>query len=438
MTAYSTGTYNLIGVTGFPVTATVDPNSTVAFNLVGALDTFNISSGAGSTVLINNTVDVANILNLNTNGGTIALGTLAGALGLVTATINGGEFVVDRADIGVLNDANISYGSAGGVLLLGNQGTYADIDATSPIIGLTSSADVIDDQSLQFGTTLSYTVSGTGNVQTVNITDDGQSLKFTSQGAHLQTGTFTLASNGPLDFKSDGHGGTTLTVCFVEGTRLSVPGGYVNIEHLKPGDVILTASGAEAPVRWVGVMTVCTAFADFLETMPIRIRAGALAEKTPARDLLVSPCHAMFINGALVQAGALVNGVSIVRETKMPPRFQYYHVELSDHALILAEDAPTETFIDNVDRMAFDNWEEHRQLFGDDVDLVQLEYPRAKSVRQVPAHIQASISRRCVELFGELPNEPSIANDLDWMMDTPFTISDLQSETRCPESSLSY
>ena len=79
----------------------------------------------------------------------------------------------------------------------------------------------------------------------------------------------------------------------------------------------------------------------------------------PSRDLLLSPDHAVLVDGALIQAGALINGTSIVRETNTPPVFTYYHIEVDDHSLILADHTPAETFIDNIDRMNFDNWAEH-------------------------------------------------------------------------------
>ena len=61
----------------------------------------------------------------------------------------------------------------------------------------------------------------------------------------------------------------------------------------------------------------------------------------------------------------MVNGTSIVRETQVVDAFEYFHVELDDHAMILADGATAETFIDNADRMAFDNWDEHERLYPD-------------------------------------------------------------------------
>lgn len=111
-----------------------------------------------------------------------------------------------------------------------------------------------------------------------------------------------------------------------------------------------------------------------------------------------SPDHALFIDGVLIQAGALVNGASIIRETAAPAVFVYYHIELDDHALILAENAPAETFVDNVDRMNFDNWQEHETLYPDGRAVVELAYPRAKAFRQVPQHIRAAIAARAASL----------------------------------------
>nr|WP_246549094.1 Hint domain-containing protein [Ancylobacter oerskovii] len=178
-------------------------------------------------------------------------------------------------------------------------------------------------------------------------------------------------------------------LCFLSGTMIATPDGEVAIETLKAGDLVLTAQGAARPVRWLARQTVSTLFADPLKTMPVRIRAGALGEGLPKRDLYVSSDHALELDGLLVQAGALVNGTTIVRHTDMPSPLVYYHVELDDHSLILAEGVPAETFVDNVTRRRFDNWQE-----APEAPVAEMDRPRIKSARQVPARIRDRIDAR--------------------------------------------
>jgi hypothetical protein len=130
------------------------------------------------------------------------------------------------------------------------------------------------------------------------------------------------------------------------------------------------------------------------------MKACAISDNVPCRDLLLSPDHAVFIDGILIQAGALVNGTSIVRENRVSPTFTYYHVELEDHSLILAENMPAESFVDNVDRMAFDNWAEHEALYPEGNTIVELPYPRAKSLRQVPRKLRDALAARGAGLYG--------------------------------------
>jgi predicted extracellular nuclease len=186
---------------------------------------------------------------------------------------------------------------------------------------------------------------------------------------------------------------TRLTICFYPGTRIATPRGARAVETLEAGDLILTASGVAAPIRWMGRQTISTRFADPLRALPIRIRAGALGDNLPLRDLLVSPDHALLIEDVLIHAGALVNGVSIVRERNVPDVFTYWHIELADHALALAEGVAAETFIDNVDRLAFDNWSEHDEANAP-APIEEMLYPRAKAARQVPQRIRKTLAAR--------------------------------------------
>jgi hypothetical protein len=104
----------------------------------------------------------------------------------------------------------------------------------------------------------------------------------------------------------------------------------------------------------------------------------------------------------LINAGALENGTSITREGNVPARFTYYHVELHDHSLILAENTPAETFVDNADRLAFDNWEEHEALYPEAEPIREMAYPRAKAARQVPLNTHERLAARAGMVAGSV------------------------------------
>jgi hypothetical protein len=157
------------------------------------------------------------------------------------------------------------------------------------------------------------------------------------------------------------------------------------VETLAAGDMVSLAGGGAAPLRWVGHRVVATTFADRTTMWPIRVRAGALGGGLPERDLLVSPDHALLVDGLLVHAGALVNGTTIARETAPPPRFTYHHLEVAGHALLLAEGAAAESFFDMGDAGRFDNW---RSRADPATPPVELPYPRVKSQRQLPVALR--------------------------------------------------
>ena len=230
------------------------------------------------------------------------------------------------------------------------------------------------------------TVTIAGTTLVVFETDAGD-LQLVGGSEQLSRASFPDSASGLTINES------VFTVCFLAGTAIATPSGSRPVEELAIGDVVLTADGSIAPVRWVGVQTVVTVFADPLRSLPIRISAGALGDGLPHRDLHVSPDHALMLNGVLVQAGALVNGTTIARETAMPERFTYFHVELDDHALILAEGVPAETFVDNVTRRRFDNFAEFEALYGDTgASIAEMDVPRIKSARQLPAVLRARLA----------------------------------------------
>jgi hypothetical protein len=192
----------------------------------------------------------------------------------------------------------------------------------------------------------------------------------------------------------------TSSACYCRGTKILTDRGEVPVEDLCLGDLLMTIDGQAMPIVWIGHQTVSTTFSDPLRVLPIRIKAGALDDNVPSRDLLVSPDHAILVDQVLIQAGALVNGSSIVREAEVPATFTYYHIELDVHTLIQAENAPAETFVDNVDRLAFDNWQEHETLYVDGKTITEMPYPRAKAYRQVPQSVRQRLAQRGQRIHG--------------------------------------
>lgn len=216
--------------------------------------------------------------------------------------------------------------------------------------------------------------------------------------AHVQKGDTIKIQFYDSFYKLEYYTTDPFIYCFYPGTMIATPSGEAAVETLAIGDMVLRQDGTAAPIRWIGRNSIALPFANKMKALPIRIRRHALDESVPCRDLLVSPDHAILVDGNLIQAGALVNGTSVIRETDVPMTFIYYHIELADHALVMAENTPAETFIDNVDRMRFDNWAEHEALYGQDAPLVEMDLPRAKSQRQVPAATRNRLAERAITL----------------------------------------
>jgi hypothetical protein len=304
---------------------------------------------------------------------------------------------------------------------LDTQNIRIDTNAPTVTINTVEGDDVLTFPETQGGLQVDGTATGAnGQTIEVGVYDGLGSLLFTETAKIAADGTWNVTFNQTqaqtltgLDYSiraevadAAGNSGAaehdfTSTVCFMPGTMIRTPDGEVAVETLNRGDLVLTADNRAEPVVWIGRQTVSRLFSDPARVWPIRIRAGALGENVPVRDLLISPDHAILVDGMLVQAGALVNGLSITREGTVPATFTYYHVETGDHSLILAENVPAETFVDNADRLAFDNWDEHQAIYPEGKAIAEMPYPRAQSTRQLPQATRERLSRRGVELLGE-------------------------------------
>ena len=144
----------------------------------------------------------------------------------------------------------------------------------------------------------------------------------------------------------------TTVVCFTTGTRLATPCGAVAVEKLQPNDLANTVNGVRT-IRWIGSRDiVCTG-----ETYPVRILAGAFGNGLPERNLFLSPGHPVLVGSHLVPIMCLINGTSVSRvpvET-----VTYWHVELDQHDILLAEGLPAESYLDWGDRAFFTEGSDH-------------------------------------------------------------------------------
>jgi hypothetical protein len=140
---------------------------------------------------------------------------------------------------------------------------------------------------------------------------------------------------------------------FCEGTRILTKRGRVRVERLRLTDEVVTVSDGRLPIRWIGQRVYSRAFArSNPNIIPVMIKAGAIDDDVPSRDLCISPSHNVYIDGALIPVGQLVNGTSIVTCEEMDP-IAYHHIELATHSIVLAENMPSESYVDRGNRNMF-------------------------------------------------------------------------------------
>lgn len=153
--------------------------------------------------------------------------------------------------------------------------------------------------------------------------------------------------NGVLKF---GDQIPSLVICFCEGTRILTPRGEVAVEDLRVGDLVITRDRGAQPLRWIGRARVAVGE----RTAPVLIRAGALGERLPARDLRVSPQHRVLTKGprlelafgvgeALVPALHLIDDARILRDRSVD-EVTYFHLLFDHHEVIWSEGLQTESF----------------------------------------------------------------------------------------------
>lgn len=143
---------------------------------------------------------------------------------------------------------------------------------------------------------------------------------------------------------------TMLALGFAAGTFLRTARGAQAVEALQPGELMVAVRrGGFAPVRSALPRRISPlAYRRPRDVAPVRLRAHAFGPDRPCRDVLLSPGHAVFVDGTLFRAGDLVNGVTIVQEDVAT--IVYYQVALDRHDVVIADGLPAESFLPIDDR----------------------------------------------------------------------------------------
>lgn len=189
-------------------------------------------------------------------------------------------------------------------------------------------------------------------VQPGDYTPDLTITAVNINGASIQD---ALGNNAAFSAAVNAGTGVDVVACFAAGTRIATPSGDVMVEHLREGDRVVTTLGNGAQeIIWFGHRHIdCARHPKPHTVWPVRIRAHAFGAGRPSRDLLLSPDHAIHAMGALMPVKYLINGTSIAQA---PMRtVSYFHLELPQHDVVLANGLAVESYLDTGDRATFSN-----------------------------------------------------------------------------------
>jgi autotransporter passenger strand-loop-strand repeat protein len=348
---------------------------------------------------VSTTVSGGGVENVEGGGTTISTTMDSGGTQFVSGGGHTSFTTVSKGDAEIVLNYSLAVSSTGGAELVYSGGTAS---VTTVDTGGSAVSTIVNDSGFEVvsdGGTASFTTvnnggeevmfAGSATSTTVNL---GGPIDFTQFGGETG-GTAFVGANDVLSVTVDGitatqqlagtyyasenfvlsvapiYAGAQVTLegtpCYCRGTPILTDRGEIAVEDLHIGDRVVRLSGAARPIRWIGRRSYAGRFAaGNRNVLPIMIRRSALFDGTPRRDLYVSPLHAMFLEGVLVPASALVNGASIV-QLEAVEQVEYFYIELDTHDVILAEAAPSETFADDDSRGMFYNAAEYRLLYPD-------------------------------------------------------------------------
>ena len=307
----------------------------------------------------------------------------SGALALTSLTYPG---FIDldaggQLDIGGATSAGAITFETGGLLeFTSTNASVLTSQLLGTISGLGAGTGAVDFTGLTYSAqdTFTYTAS-TGQVEIFDPSDTELASVIINPGHNYQ-GQLQLQSDGLTDHIE------LAALCFCAGAVIATPTGDRPVESLAIGDLVMTADGQNEPVRWIGRRTYGGDLINGDRLMlPVCVKAGALSDCIPRQDLWLSPGHALSIDGQLVPAWRLINGVSVF-QAETVDHVDYYHVELDRHTVLFANGAPAESFLDDGQRGQFQNVEDYHH-----------RYPGAAAASPMASRLEAGMALQAIQ-----------------------------------------
>lgn len=336
--------------------------TTVNLNGPGEISTFSVGGSGGYNLVVNGSTVTNNVGSTPTD----PLGqgpngvNLTGSGGTLTLENGGKYFAYNNNGLSTVN-----FGTGGGDFIWvggGNTGGWSQtaitgFNADSHFINGPISANAYANDSFSATATL----NGTGPSYTVVVKDTTTNTVVITYPSVTPAPGFdmnNLTATPSIDqFNNNTNYYAVDLSCFLQGTHILTASGEVAVEMLEAGDMVTAVVNGvpvQKRVKWVGHRSIKAGKLPHDEDYPIRVRAGAFANNVPHRDLLITGEHCVLVDGRLVPVRMLVNGRSIIIDRSIE-NYTYYHVELEQHAIVLAEGLPAESYLDTGNRGLFAN-----------------------------------------------------------------------------------
>lgn len=281
---------------------------------------------------------------------------------------------------GDLNDVGIGTGNTDDVWSIAAAATYGaatinpstgewtyDLDDSNPFVDALDPGETLIDTF----TVLMTDTSGAGNGQT-----DTQVVTITITGV----------------------------VCLTSGALIETGDGERPIESLEAGDLIVTQSGPKE-IAWIGRRVIeLDELAQNPKLLPIRIKAGALGNGLPRRDLLVSRQHRMLVKSAIAKRMFGVDEVLVpaIKLTGLPgiyidasvERVEYFHLLFDRHEIIYAEGAPTESLLTGPEALKTRTPQMREEIIAIFPEVADLDHEPEPARVIPPGYLQAQLVAR--------------------------------------------